>query len=61
MRLNQELRAQHDAMAKVPISTGFTPEAPSGEAQVLFLKKKDQQQMVKTLLRKQMAHKNEVE
>ena len=61
MRLNEELRAQQQAMAKVPISTGFTPESPSGEAQVLFIKKKDQQQMVKTLLQKQMNQKNETE
>lgn len=61
MRLNEELRAEHQAMAKVPISTGFTPESPSGEAQVLFLKKKDQQQMVKTLLQKQMTHKSETD
>lgn len=43
MRLNEELRAEIAAQAKVPISTGFTPESPSGEAQVLFLKKRDQQ------------------
>ena len=61
MRLNEELRAQHQAIAKVPVSTGFTPESPSGEAQVLFLKKKDQQQMVKTLLQKQMAQKSEAD
>lgn len=42
MRLNEEMKAQTQALAKVPISTGFTPENPNGEAQVLFQKKKDQ-------------------
>lgn len=43
MRLNEELRAQTCAIAKIPVSTGFTPESPNGEAQMLFQKKKNQQ------------------
>lgn len=43
MRLNEELRAQNQALAKMPVSTGFTPESPNGEAQMLFQKKKNQQ------------------
>lgn len=43
MRLNEELRAQNQAIARIPVSTGFTPESPTGEAQMLFQKKKNQQ------------------
>ena len=51
------VRAHNLAYSKLPVRTGFTSENPNGEAMLLHQKKREQQQIVKSLLQSQIDHK----